>query len=229
MARSYEGSFDFGWHSHRRGELLQVIDGFMTARVSGASFIIPSGHGLLVAPAVPHAVVAHGCVTMHSLYIEPGMAARLNWDPVRVVPSSSLLSAAVEALLGEPVLYDEHGRGGHLVALILDEISDAAESGFALPEPTDRRLQRLCTELQNAPAIDLDIDDWADKLGMSRRTMTRKFRSETGMSFAEWRRRLRIAHVLRRRAEGAKLEEAALDVGYSSVSALRRAIRDAIA
>jgi AraC-like DNA-binding protein len=229
MARFYETSIDFGWHSHRRGQLLQIVDGFMTARTPDTSFIIPSGYGLLITPDIPHAVVSHGRVSMQSLYIEPDHVPWLAWEPVRVISTSVLLSATLGAFLHEPVLYDEDGRGGHLAALILEEIGNAQEGPFALPMPSDKRLQRLCKDLSETPSIDLDIDRWADNIGMSRRTMTRRFRTETGMSFAEWRRRLRMAHVMRRRAEGARLDEAAADVGYRSLSSLRKAMREVAA
>ena len=228
MARVYQGSVDSGWHSQRRGQLLLITDGFMTARIPSASFIIPSGYGLLIAPNVPHAVTAHGRVAMQSLYIEANDTPQVDWEPIRVIPMSALLSATISALLAEPVLYDVEGRGGHLVALILEEIASAEESPFALPMPTDKRLQKLCNDLSDTPSIDLDIDHWADRLGMSRRTMTRRFRTETGMSFSEWRRRVRMAHVMRRRAEGARLDEAAVDVGYRSLSALRKAMREVL-
>jgi AraC-like DNA-binding protein len=226
MARTYEKSVDFGWHSHRRGQLLQIIDGFMTARTPDSSFIIPNGYGLLITPDIPHAVRSHGRVSMQSLYIEPEPGLPLCWEPTRVIATSVLLSATVSAFIEQPTLYDENGRGGHLAALILEEIANAQEGPFALPMPSDKRLQRLCRDLSDTPAIDLDIDDWADNLGMSRRTMTRKFRIQTGMSFAEWRRRLRMAHVMRKQAEGVRLEEAAADVGYRSLSSLRKAMRE---
>lgn len=226
MARTYEQSVDFGWHSHRRGQFLQIVDGFMTARTPDTSFIIPSGYGLLIAPEVPHAVHSHGRVSMQSLYIEPDPGVPLPWEPVRVIATSPLLSATASAFLEQPTLYDEDGRGGRLAALILEEIALAREGPFALPMPSDKRLQRLCRDLTETPSIDLDIDRWADNLGMSRRTMTRKFRTQTGMSFAEWRRRLRTAHVMRRQAEGVRLEEAAADVGYRSLSYLRKALRE---
>lgn len=226
MARTYEQSVDFGWHSHRRGQLLQIINGFMTARTADTSFIIPSGYGLLITPEIPHAVHSHGRVSMQSIYIEPEPGVEMPWEPVRVIATSPLLSATIKAFLDQPTLYDESGRGGHLAALILEEIAHAPEGPFALPMPSDKRLQKLCRDLTEKPSIDLDIDRWADNLGMSRRTMTRKFRTQTGMSFAEWRRRLRMAHVMRRQAEGARLEEAAADVGYRSLSSLRKAMRE---
>lgn len=67
MMRVYDKSIDFGWHSHRRGQLLLSVEGFMTARTLDASFIVPSGHGFLIPPNLPHAVTTHGSVRMQSL------------------------------------------------------------------------------------------------------------------------------------------------------------------
>ncbi|MBN8930483.1 MAG: AraC family ligand binding domain-containing protein, partial [Rhizobium pusense] len=85
MARTYEQSVDFGWHSHRRGQLLQIIDGFMTARTPDTSFIIPCGYGLLITPEIPHAVHSHGRVSMQSVYIEQDPGIAMPWEPPRVI------------------------------------------------------------------------------------------------------------------------------------------------
>ncbi|WP_244493105.1 MULTISPECIES: helix-turn-helix domain-containing protein [unclassified Aureimonas] len=227
MERFYPGAMDFGWHSHRRAQFLHCVQGFMTARVPGTSFIIPSGHGLVIAPDLPHAVKAHGPVRMWSVYAEPEACGEPAWDGARVVQASRLLCACLEALVKEPA---EGGseRADHLSALVLGEIAAAEPGRLALPEPAERRIQSLCRELSAQPATDLDIDAWADRLGMSRRTLTRRFRTETGMSFVEWRRRLRVAHVMRLKAEGERLEDIAERVGYRSVSALRAALREAL-
>jgi AraC-like DNA-binding protein len=36
------------------------------------------------------------------------------------------------------------------------------------------------------------IDQWADRIGMARRTLTRRFTAETGLSFAQWRQQARL-------------------------------------
>jgi AraC-like DNA-binding protein len=54
---------------------------------------------------------------------------------------------------------------------------------------------------------------------MGRRTFTRTFRRETGISFATWRQNVRLLDALARLAEGHSITETALDVGYSSPSA----------
>jgi transcriptional regulator GlxA family with amidase domain len=135
------------------------------------------------------------------------------------------LDASVQALAEEPVLYDENGRGQHLSALILDEVRSAQEQPYVVSLPTDKQLRKLCRSLLDNPGLDLTIDDWADEVGMSRRTMTRKFRLQTGMSFVEWRQRLRVSHVMRKRAEGMPLAIASVEAGYQSVSTLKKTMK----
>ena len=56
---------------------------------------------------------------------------------------------ALNAMLN---LYDEAGRGGHLAALILDEIGRAPETRLTLPLPRDARLRRVCLGVIDDPA-----------------------------------------------------------------------------
>lgn len=224
MRREYTISSNFGWHSHRRGQLLYGNSGYMTAMTEEGAFMLPSGYAILIAPDLPHAVQTFGETTMHSVYIEESVL-RGHWEPTRILKVSPLLDASIQALAKEPVLYDESGRGQHLSELILDEIRNAGSEPYTVPLPAEKQLRKLCRYLLDNPDNNLTIDDWADKVGMSRRTMTRKFRYETGMSFIEWRQRLRISHVMRRCAEGVPLAVAGLEAGYRSLSTLRKILK----
>jgi AraC-like DNA-binding protein len=54
---------------------------------------------------------------------------------------------------------------------------------------------------------------------MNRRSFTRLFRRETGMSFAEWRQQACICAALPRLAAGESVTAVALDLGYESPAA----------
>jgi len=71
------------------------------------------------------------------------------------------------------------------------------------------------------------LDEWADIAGMGRRTFTRCFRKETGMSFATWRQNVRLIEALSRLALGETVTRVALDVGYNSPSAFAAMFRRA--
>jgi AraC-like DNA-binding protein len=69
------------------------------------------------------------------------------------------------------------------------------------------------------------VDDLARRHAVGRRTLERLFRNETGMSFGLWRQKARLSDAVRLLAEGRSVTDAALDTGYSSVSAFIAAFK----
>ncbi len=198
----------------------------MIARTNEGAWIVPPRLALWIPPHTPHSVEMRDEVEMRTVYVraaESGsIGARCN-----VISVSPLLREAILALLDEPILYDERGRGGALAALVLDELRRAASASLELPLPTDMRLVALCDALIGDPSLPLDLDDWAERLGLSRRSLTRRFRAETGLSFGTWRRRLRALEASALLAGGASTGHIARSVGYRSASALRSLLRGA--
>jgi AraC-like DNA-binding protein len=70
------------------------------------------------------------------------------------------------------------------------------------------------------------VDDLARQHAVARRTLERRFRDETGMSFGMWRQKARLLDSIRRLAEGKSVTDTALDCGYSSVSAFIAAVKE---
>ncbi len=103
--------------------------------------------------------------------------------------------------------------------LILHEIEIAPVSPLHIPMPRSRPLRRMCDAFLKNPATRSDLDHWAERTGMSRRTLTRHFRLETGISIATWIKQARLVEALSRMAEGASVTTAAFEVGYESSSA----------
>ena len=68
---------------------------------------------------------------------------------------------------------------------------------------------------------DGSLDAWAEQKGLSRRTLTREFRRETGLSFGQRRARARVVRALALAADGKKPHQIAASVNYRSIQALR--------
>ena len=60
--------------------------------------------------------------------------------------------------------------------------------------------------------------------GVSRRTFTRLFRAQTGVSFAAWRQQVCMLAAITRLSDGQPVTRVAFDLGYASAftSAFRR-------
>ncbi len=224
MAKSFLDRAETGEHSHPRGQLLHAIEGVMLARTIEGAWLVPPGHALCIPPGVRHNVGMRGAVAMRTIYLRADAAIALG-PSCRVIPVSALLREAIVALTEEDILYDEAGRGGHLAALIVDEIGRAATTRFDLPMPREKRLVAICDTMIADPALERDLDGWANTAGLSRRALTRGFRAETGLSFGAWRRRLRTLNALTRIESGEPVSVTAHKVGYKSPSALTAMIR----
>jgi AraC-like DNA-binding protein len=143
----------------------------------------------------------------------------------RVIRASMLLEALMDEAVRMPVHYDEDGRDGQLVDLLLGEIGRMPEVSLHVPIPLDPRLARICEAVLADTSSDLTLDDWADRSGLNRRTLTRLFRRETGQSFSAWRQRVRLLEALARLGAGESVTSVALDVGYDSPSAFTAMFR----
>ena len=118
------------------------------------------------------------------------------------------------ASAGIPPAYDEQGRDGLVMRLLLIEIDRAPPLPLAVPFPSHPGLARRCHAFLGQPQATATIDEWADALAMNRRSFTRLFRHETGMSFTEWRQQACISVALPRLAAGETVTSVALDLGY---------------
>jgi AraC-like DNA-binding protein/quercetin dioxygenase-like cupin family protein len=229
MAKAWAVGERIPLHIHRRGQLLHAVSGIMRVETAEATWIIPPARALWLPPQWPHSIVMRSHLEMRTIYIAPATCAPLPKQPL-LVEISGLLRELILALLEEPVDYDENGRGGYVARLILTELGRLRERPLSVPMPRDARALRVARALLEDSSLDLDLDRWAAEAGASRRTLARLFRGETGLSFAEWRARLRAIDGLARLSDGASVAETAASVGYASPSAfsamLRRTLGD---
>ncbi len=226
FARDYADGERTGWHQHGRAQLLYATRGVMRVATQAARFTVPPGRALWVPAAMPHCVVIEGPLAMRALFFRAD-AAVLGEGRALVLAVAPLLRELILAACAEPLEWDEQGRGGHLAALIAEEVARAPQLPFGLPAPRDARLLRLAEALTARPALDFTLEDWAGRCGASGRTLARLFQAETGMGFARWRQALRLTEGAALLARGATPAQAAAAVGYASAPAFGAAFRAA--
>lgn len=226
MADEYPPGFVEPRHSHRRAQLLYARSGVMSVTTDEGCFVVPPQRAAWLPSGVAHEVSFRGHVSLRTLYIEPQAAPHLPAQ-CQVIEVSDLLRALILEAVDLPIEYEVQGRGGLIMALILAEIARMPVAPLYAPIPADQRLSRLCAAILNQPAREDQLEDLARAAGMSRRTLTRVFRRETGMSFVAWRQHVRLLEALSRLAVGHPVSAVAFDVGYQSASAFTAIFRRA--
>ncbi|HTC11543.1 MAG TPA: helix-turn-helix transcriptional regulator [Acetobacteraceae bacterium] len=225
-AIDYHEGNDTGWHLHPRAQLLHALAGVLRVQTETAQFIVPPGTGLWMPARTLHVTRMPAGLRMRALFLRAD-AARAGPGTATVVAVSPLLRELILAACEEPVAWDERGHARHIAALALHEIRRAATQTMHLPSCRDPRLQRVTAALLADPADQRGLGAHAEAAGASERTLARLFRRETGMSFVQWRRQLRLTEGLARLAQGETPPRAAAAVGYASGPAFGAAYRAA--
>ncbi|HEX4985849.1 MAG TPA: helix-turn-helix transcriptional regulator [Burkholderiales bacterium] len=224
MADDYPAGHATVRHAHRRSQLFHGTTGMLRVITRDGAWIAPPHRAVWVPGSIEHQVVCRGAVAFRTLYVEPDASPRLP-AVCCVIEMSDLLRALIHQAVVLPIDYDPAGRDGRVMALILDELGSAPRSPVHVPMPAARPLRRLCEDFLGDPASRAGLDAWAARAAMSRRTLTRRFRAETGMTIAGWRQQARLIEALSLMAEGMPVTAAAFEVGYDSASAFSAAFR----
>ena len=159
-----------------------------------------------------------GDVAMRSVYVVPNALAGLP-DSLRVVGVTGLMRSLILESEKLPQGDELEGRDGLIMKLLLHEIPNLPERPLGLPFPAEPKLAALCRRFVAAPSPHATIDGWAELAGMSRRTFTRVFHRQTGLSLSTWRQQACLFAALPRLADGEPITRVALDLGYDSVPA----------
>lgn len=218
LATAYPAGHQIARHYHNQSQLLHAIAGVAMVTTKFGRWMVPPRHALWLPAGIEHAVDMFGDVSMQSIYVRPEAVDGLK-SHLHVVGLTPLMDSLIREAVNLPADATANTRAAFVMGLLLHEIPNLPERPLGLPFPDDRRLAALCHDFLKAPSPHTNIDHWADELGMSRRTFTRMFRRETGISLSTWRQQACLLAALPRLTEGEAVTSVALDLGYNSVPA----------
>lgn len=225
-ANDYAAGTTFPEHAHGRGQFAFASRGTISVSTPHGRWLVPPQRACWVPAGMRHEMTMTGPVTMLNTFVS-GDAAQAAGLPGQcgVYGVSPLLRHLIDDAIDLPAMYDVDGRAGKLMDLLVAEIATMPRLSLHAPLPADARLAKVCRHLFAAPSIAADLDQVAADAGVSRRTFTRQFRAQTGVSFAAWRQQVCMLAAIARLTDGQPVTRVALDLGYASASAFTSAFR----
>lgn len=225
-ANDYPDGQHFALHTHARGQFAYAACGVITVFTPQGNWVVPPQRAIWVPAQVAHEMSMAGPVTMLNTYIATPAAEQLGLPAhCQVFSVSPLLHHLLLQAIDIPERYDEAQREGLVMRLLLHEIAAMLPLFLNAPVPNEPRLALACRQLLAQPSLGIAIDDMAQQVGMSRRTFTRLFRQQTGISFVEWRQQACLLAAVVRLGNGESITRVATDLGYSSPSAFSSVFR----
>ncbi|ROO91330.1 AraC family transcriptional regulator [Actinocorallia herbida] len=207
-------------HSHPFHELLWNERGASTAVVGERVWTITPTLGMWMPAGVLHSGSAIAGTLCRANFFGFGTMTPLADAPV-AVEITPLLRLLLERL-ADGSLPDRSRAVTE--AMVLDVLAPSPRE-LLLQMPTSDLLRPIADAIREVPGDQRTLTDWARHLGVSPRTLTRAFNTETGTSFARWVAAVRAQHAVALLTRGWEVDVVAEEVGYRSASAFGAAFR----
>ncbi len=206
------------WHSHDRIQLIHTLTGVIRVQTHEGIWIIPPGRGVWIPAHKPHALLSSGDVKARGVFIEDTLQHDIQ-NECRVVAIPALLRELISSAMDIQNEIQPESRNERLLQLILDEVRLLPALAFNLPDPQSPKLQQLCQRIKENLALEWSLEESAQQLHISSKTLVRHFQKETGLHFSHWVRQAKLMQAMIDLAMNKPVLNVALDLGYESPSA----------
>lgn len=203
--------------SHAHGHIIEILHGGYWADTPEGIGLVPAGQALWIPPRIRHEIHSRAAVGARMLFVDESLAGRLH-PHCGTVEVSPLLDRLIARALDHG---DDYGSGSpveRLALVILDEPAAMRPTTLLIPLSREPRLAGAMARLVHSPAAGTELAALACDVGASPRTLARLFRSETGMSFTQWKTRVCLVESIGRLARGEPVTRVAIELGYASAS-----------
>jgi AraC-like DNA-binding protein len=224
LAARYAHGHEIGDHHHGWGQLIYASSGAIHVMAAGRAWLIPAARAVWLPPGTRHRLRMRGATSLRTLYIPPAHCADLPPMPIGILVSP-LLRELIQALVRFGHVDGDDRSHRAVGKAMLVTLEHAERLPLALTLPRDTRAKRVADAILAQPDSDRALNDLAASCGASLRTIQRKFLAETGMPLSEWRQVARLMAGAALLLDGKSVTDAALEAGYSGVSAFTHAFR----
>ena len=226
LAENYEAGRSTGRHTHGWGQLIYCSQGVMTVWTETGSWVAPPQWAIWVPAAVAHDIRFAGSSALRTVYLRGDLASGLPAD-CSAMTVSPLMRELILRAMDLRMLDERQPMHQAMASLIVAELMRHDAPPFELPSPASPATQ-AAAEIMQAQDVPLPgAATLARAVGLSCRTLERRFQAETGLSVAAWGRQARLLQGLRGLAAGEPVKRVAQAAGYRSPSAFVAAFKAA--
>ncbi|UJW76589.1 AraC family transcriptional regulator [Rhizobium sp. SL42] len=214
----YQGGSGFPAKRQVWGELNYALQGIAQINIEGVRFLSPPQYAIWIPPGFEHDAINPQDVLYVTTHIEAGLCADLPQQPC-TLDLSALLKAILADFARRGIRHPRTPDDLRLAMVIVDQVRAAPRFAQYLPTTDDILLGPMLSQLQQEPGDKRSAAEWANRAGTTERTLSRRCQEVLGMSFNDWRQRLRLLTALALLDEGESVHGVAERLGYSNPSA----------
>lgn len=219
--------WELPFHSHDKAQLIFADTGLIILETGNGLWVVPPQGAVWIPGGMVHRSKSCGNTRGFAAFIDPTALTEMP-SSCCTISVSPFMRALLERMAALDNGYEENSPAARLMAVLLDELIAAPLEWLNLPMPTDVRLRKLADAMLATPAEHSKLSQWASRIGMSERNMSRLFVEETGLSVSRWRRQMHVVTALPLLAQGQSIQSVSEDLGYESSGAFVTMFRKAV-
>ncbi|OHY66463.1 AraC family transcriptional regulator [Pluralibacter gergoviae] len=204
-------------HRHRKGQLILALHGAITCEVENAMWMVPPQYAVWIPGQVMHSNRATAGARLCFLFIEPGAAEMP--DRCCTLEISPLVRELILTLAARGEALRQESAGQRLIQVLFDELPQQPQQHLRLPVSAHPKIRQMVDSMAAKPTHRQTLGEWARRLAMSERNLSRLVVRETGMSFRRWRQQLQLILALQGLVRGQSVQQVAHALGYDSTTA----------
>ena len=190
----------------------------MRMEVAGNRFMSPPQYAVWIPPNTEHSSYNAQAIVYHSVGLAPALCEQLPPQPCTLA-ISDILKAILRDFARGDVNIPHTEADIRLAQVLVDQLRQAPIHDGFLPYARPSGLLGVLEGMQADPGDNRPLAQWAEQVHVSERTLARQFLRELGMSFGEWRQRLRYLAAIEALDSERSVQQVAFDLGYSTASA----------
>lgn len=206
-------------HAHRWGQLIFVEGNVLQIESEGKRLLTPAAFPVWIPPEHQHASYNHKDTRLLTFNIAVDRCSGLPQQAC-LLQSGPIVKAIMADFAARQLELPQTAADLRLCEVVLDQLALAPVQESYLPRSQDKYLGPVLQALENHPGDNRTLAQWAQQVYTTERTLARRCQAQLGMSFSEWRQRLRFLQAISLLEQGKSVQDIALDLGYSSSSAL---------
>jgi AraC-like DNA-binding protein len=205
-------------HRHPWGTLEYSANGVLHMEIGTSRFMSPPQYAVWVPPQTEHSFYSNQPINYRAVCLAPVLCTALPQQACTLA-ISDILKAILKDFAARDVKIPDHDADKRLAQVLVDQLQLAPIQECYLPYASSSGLLVILEALQAEPGDNRPLAHWAAQIHVSERTLARQFVRELGMSFGEWRQRLRFLAAIEALDSQRSIQNIAFDMGYSTGSA----------
>ncbi len=200
------------------GRLLFAVTGIAEFDIAGERYLSPPTYALWIPPDVAHASKTDFDIEYVVVHLARHRCADLPATPCTLA-LGNVIRALVMDLTARGIGHPRTDADRRMAEVVFDQLVATERYASYLPSTDDPMLRPIVRTIEANPGDRRSLAQWADAVGSTERTLSRRWQACLFMSYSEWRQRLRLVKAISLLEQGTPIKVIAHRLGYRNTSA----------